>query len=222
MSDPALRQLLEQINGASTEVDRLLLMMKGFNANVEEALKSAAETREMLNSLSPATDRGASRPTAPLAFEPEGRGSLPGVVAGLAGGTPPVGPGQAEDRLDPILPTILAEVVLRLRREWNAGPALLWGLIHPIDKHAVTDLEKRVALLLRNGFFEYSQLLCGLEMLALQLQKGGVLREESVLGCEQRLVQLRNLRSSPVEVPHVDGSGQPLPDQIQGSERHVD
>lgn len=82
----------------------------------------------------------------------------------------------------------LTEVALGLRRAWLAGPALTWKNIQPIHERAGNDFEKRVALALREGFFQFSQLLAGLEVLLLQLRDLGVVREETLLDIEELFV----------------------------------
>ena len=93
---------------------------------------------------------------------------------------------HAEHRLDPSVETRLTEVVLRLRDSWLSSCALQWSDVHSVHEVARNDLEKRIAATLSNGFFEFSQLLCGLEVLLLQSQKLSVVREQPLLGLEQR------------------------------------
>lgn len=78
----------------------------------------------------------------------------------------------------------------RLRVAWLAGPAQLWGDIHPIRMEARGEGEQRIAVALCQGFFQFSQLLAGLEVLLLESQQLGVVREEAVLGLEQLVVEL--------------------------------
>ena len=92
-----------------------------------------------------------------------------------------------EHRLDPFVQARLADVVHRLRASWLAGPALLWGDVHPIRKLAGTDLDQRVATALARGFLQFSQLLAGFEVLVLELKQGGVVSEKRILGIEQLL-----------------------------------
>ncbi|CAG2129254.1 hypothetical protein LMG26411_00145 [Cupriavidus numazuensis] len=82
----------------------------------------------------------------------------------------------------------LADVVLGLRRDWITGLGKYWSGICAIDMAAGTELEKRIATALRYGFFHYAQLLCGLEVLLLQLEELGVVREQTVLGLEELFV----------------------------------
>lgn len=93
----------------------------------------------------------------------------------------------SEHGFDPFVEARLTDVVHRLRRSWLAGPALLWGDVHPIRELARGDLEKRVATALASGFFQFSQFLAGFEVLALELQKSGVVSEKSLLGLEKLL-----------------------------------
>lgn len=82
----------------------------------------------------------------------------------------------------------LTDVVLRLRGAWKSGPALVWGDIHTVDEDALGDFEKRIALTLREGFFNFSQLLCGLEVLLLELHETGIVNEQTLLGVEKLVV----------------------------------
>lgn len=106
-----------------------------------------------------------------------------------------------QHRLDPLIEAKLAKVVHGLRTNWIAHIAGFWGDIHPIDKSAISDLDKRVATALREGFFHFSQLLCGFELLLLKSKELGVVPEESVLGLEKLVVELGNNRSNFVKVP---------------------
>lgn len=92
-----------------------------------------------------------------------------------------------EHRLDPFVEARLADVVQRLRAAWLAGPALLWGDIYPIREAAVAKIDKRVATTLARGFFQFSQFLAGFEVLALELKKSGIVREQSLLSLEKLL-----------------------------------
>lgn len=116
---------------------------------------------------------------------------------GLAGGAlQPAGdaaqqiPGL-EHHLSPAVVATLADVVLRLRRAWLAGPALLWGDVHPIRRAARGELEKRVATAVARGFLQSSDFFAHLEMLLLELQERGVVSEQALLGLEQLVVQGR-------------------------------
>lgn len=92
-----------------------------------------------------------------------------------------------EHGFDSLVEARLTDVVQRLRRSWLVGPALLWDEIHPIRELAGSELEKRIATTLAGGFFQFSQFLAGFEVLALELQERGVVREQSLLGLEQLL-----------------------------------
>ncbi|KRG47369.1 hypothetical protein ARC20_03310 [Stenotrophomonas panacihumi] len=120
------------------------------------------------------------------------------------------------------IPAGLAQVVGDLRRAWVAGPALMWGGINSICKDAASEVDQRVVILLREGFFEFSQFLCGLELLALEIEKSAVLSEEGALGAQQRVVELRKLRSRLVEVSDVDSCGKAFADQIDRGEGRAD
>lgn len=107
-----------------------------------------------------------------------------------------------EHGFDPLVEAKLAQVVQRLRAAWLAGPALLWDDIHPIHKVARSELEKRIAGTLAGGFAQFSQLLCGFEVLLLQLQQLRVVREQTLLGIEQLGVQLGDGVGHQVEIAH--------------------
>lgn len=97
----------------------------------------------------------------------------------------------------------LAEVVHRLCSLWFAGPAAVWSDIHPISEVACIDLEKRIAVALKGGFFHFSQFLCGLEMLLLKSKHGGLELEQSILGIEKLVVDLADCRRELVEISNV-------------------
>lgn len=105
------------------------------------------------------------------------------------------------------IPTRLAEIVGNLRASWLAGPALIWSDLHAVHELASTEVDKRIAILARSGFFQFSQLLCGLEVLLLELQKHGVVHEETLLGCEQLLVDLRDSRCRLIEIADANSRG---------------
>lgn len=100
----------------------------------------------------------------------------------------------------------LTEVSARLRSAWLSGPALLWGDIHPISECARNDLEKRIAMALREGFFNFSQLLCGFEVLLLQIHETGVVSEKTLLGIEKLFVHRDDHAIEHVCVPDRDGA----------------
>lgn len=114
------------------------------------------------------------------------RGAKPGghgsTVIG-AGGSLEHGPyfsGAVEARL--------ADVVHGLRADFVVGPAFHWEAICLVCELAGSELDKRVTTALRQGFLQFSQLLCGLEVLLLQSQQFRVVREETLLGIEKLLV----------------------------------
>ena len=107
---------------------------------------------------------------------------------------------QAQHTLDPLVEARLTKVVQGLRESWIAHMARFWGDIHPIDKVASGQLEKRIATTLSDGFFQFSQFLCGFEVLTLQLRELGVVREQTVLGLEQLLVDLAHRNGDLIEI----------------------
>jgi len=78
--------------------------------------------------------------------------------------------------------------VNRLRQSWLCGPALLWDEIFPISEIAVSQIDKRVAAALCESFFQFSQLLCSLEVLMLQRVKGSTELEKTLLGIEKLFI----------------------------------
>lgn len=110
-----------------------------------------------------------------------------------------------QDDFDPLIVARLADVVGRLRRDWIAHMAIHWGDIHTIDEDARGELEQRVAITLREGFFSFGQLLCGFEVLLLNEQQVGLMLEESILGLEKLVVQLRDCQADLVKVSKADG-----------------
>lgn len=113
---------------------------------------------------------------------------------------------ESQDGFEPVsVEADLAEVVQNLRSAWVAHMAGYWGDIHPIDKKAGNELEQRVATALCDGFFHFSQLLCGFEVLLLQGKHLSVVSEKSILGLEQLVVELRNDRADLVEISKANG-----------------
>ncbi|KVE33148.1 hypothetical protein WS68_13680 [Burkholderia sp. TSV86] len=80
--------------------------------------------------------------------------------------------------------------MLGLRGDWLRSSALRWDRIQAIGENAVTESDKLIASAFREGFVRVSQFLCGLEVLALELQELGVVSEEAVLRFEELLVHL--------------------------------
>ena len=144
----------------------------------------------------------------------DGRLVLAGVALGLTDGAAQsltsacvlgTSPDGLQHRLDPAIEARLAEVVQRLRSSWLSGPALLWHQVHPIHELALTDVEKRVALTLRLGFFQFSQFLAGFEVLLLQLEQLGLVHEELLLSLEELAIDLSDSSRLAVEIAEVHG-----------------
>lgn len=135
----------------------------------------------------------------------------------LADGAPkidrPVVVEALQDGLDPAVIARLTDVMLGLRRQWLASCAESWGGICAISESPGADLEERIATTVRFGFSQFSQFLTGIEVLALQLHELAGVREETLLGLEQKVIGLDELRALFRSVPHVDGSA----DQILGA-----
>lgn len=133
--------------------------------------------------------------SSPASRQGPGLANNEALLAGRAviGGDSVHGAGSLEDSFDALVEAVLTNVVHRLRASWLAGPALLWGDVHPVSKFARSDLDKRIATLLVQGFARYSQLLAGLEVLLRDRKQFGVVSEESLLSLEQLLVDARHL-----------------------------
>lgn len=84
--------------------------------------------------------------------------------------------------------TLLTDVVLRLRKTWCAGPAECWGSVASIRELAVEDRDKRVAATVYEGFVQFSDFLCGLEVLVTQHAKGSADFEKTLRGVEEFVI----------------------------------
>lgn len=95
-------------------------------------------------------------------------------VAGPLGETVMRLGGELQDDFNAVraIETLLTDVVLRLRRTWCAGPAECWSSVAGIREIAVEDLNKRVAATVYEGFVQFSDFLCGLEILLTQHKQG--------------------------------------------------
>lgn len=103
---------------------------------------------------------------------------------------------EAQNNLFPnAVETLLTDVVKGLRADWLATSALRWGQIYPISELANPGLEKHIACFLSELFCSYSQLIAGLEMYLLEVQKGGVMREQALLSLQQLVIHPRDLAS---------------------------
>lgn len=115
--------------------------------------------------------------------------------AGLALGAPgSCAPDMQRRAVAPDVQARLTEVVLRLRMDWTAGPGQCWPLIYPVRDMPGSEFDHRVSRALREGVFCFSQFLGCLEVLLLQREQGSREAEETLLGVEQRLVELGHLR----------------------------
>lgn len=114
---------------------------------------------------------------------------------------------EAQDNLPAIgsVEALLTDVVLRLRANWIAHMGASWPSICAINELASTEIEKRVASLLRESFADFGQLLCGFEVFLLEQQKLSVVSKEAVLGLEQLGIQITDDRCDLVEL--MNGKG---------------
>lgn len=90
-----------------------------------------------------------------------------------------------EHHLSPLIEAPLADVMKSLRAAWLRGPALCWGDVHPIRELARSDLDKRVAFLLIQGFLKCSNFFSILELFVRELDEHGLVSEQRLLGLEQ-------------------------------------
>lgn len=90
-----------------------------------------------------------------------------------------------EHHLSPLVEAALADVMKSLRAGWLRGPAICWGDVHPIRELARSDLDKRVAFLLIQGFLKCLNFFSILELFARELDEHGLVSEERLLGLEQ-------------------------------------
>ncbi|QDL55324.1 hypothetical protein [Rhodoferax aquaticus] len=104
-----------------------------------------------------------------------------------------VGVFKPHDDLRPAIETLLTDVVKGLRRDWLVTSAHRWGQLYPISEVAHTGLEKDVTTFVRQLFCRYSQLVAGLEMYLLQLQQGGVVRQEALLRLQELVIHFADL-----------------------------
>lgn len=123
---------------------------------------------------------------------------------------------DTQHRLSPLVEATLTDVVHRLRASWLAGPALLWGDVHPIRQLARSQLEKCVTTTFARSFLQFSNLLAGFELLVLELEQHGVVSEQRVLRLEKALKEPRGRFADEDSVPHPDGALGDLPGGADG------
>lgn len=104
------------------------------------------------------------------------------------------------------VPTLLTEVVLRLRKHWLDGCAQDWGIVRSVRHLPLPDFDQRVAAALGQGFTHFSQFLAGLEVLLLQRQKFSAEAEQTLLGVEQHVVELRKLCADQLRIAQLQGA----------------
>lgn len=106
--------------------------------------------------------------------------------------------------LEPLVVARLTNVVLGLRSDWVAGCAQRWDDVRLVGEDTRADFDKRVAAALREGFFQFSQFLAGFEVVVLKLQELGVVCEQTLLGLEEKTVQIGDLRRALIEVADLE------------------
>lgn len=124
-----------------------------------------------------------------------------------------------QDHLSPIVEARLTDVVRRLRCAWIAGPALLWHDICAIRELVGSDLDKRVAATVEDGFFEFSQFLAGLEVFVLKLEQLRVVGEQPLLSLEQLRVEVHN---GPRKLIEISNAQRGLSELLGSSDRSGD
>ncbi len=101
--------------------------------------------------------------------------------------------------------TFLTHVVLRLRADWISHMGASWPSVCAVNELAGSEIEKRVARLLRDGFADFGQFLCGLEVFLLQGKQLHVVGKEAVLGLENLGIQITDDRCDLIELMHGQG-----------------
>lgn len=87
-----------------------------------------------------------------------------------------------KNRLDPIfIEAVLANMVRRIRRDWIASLAPYWGDIVAINELSIPETDKRVAVLLRQGFAQFSDFLCFFEYYFVDLHYRNLSREDFLI-----------------------------------------
>ena len=85
-------------------------------------------------------------------------------------------------RLDPIfVEALLTNMVRRMRRDWITAIAPYWGDIVAINELSIPEIDKRVTVLLRQGFAEFSQFLCFFEYYFVDLHYRNLSREDFLI-----------------------------------------
>lgn len=92
-----------------------------------------------------------------------------------------------QNRLDPFAEAGLANVVGSLMDAWIAGPNAVACAIAAQRKEAASDLDQRVFAALIEGLLQFQVFFLHLGQIRLELQKTGVVSEQSLLSLEQLL-----------------------------------
>ena len=106
----------------------------------------------------------------------------------------------AEYRLSPGVETALAQAWNALIGNWRVTFELLGERFADIYKDAARQADKRVMFALMEGLLEFSQFVCGGEMLLLQLRQRGGQTEQALLRIEELAVDLGHRRAELVEI----------------------
>ena len=127
---------------------------------------------------------------------------------------------ESQDGFSPAVIAGLTDIVLRFRSDFNTS--LLRGYlpsIREISELSVGDFDKSVSALLLNGFFQFNDLLCGLEVLLLKFKEVGVVDKEGILRLQDLFIKGGLDVGGFVEVSHVDNIFGCLDGESGGGER---
>lgn len=131
---------------------------------------------------------------------------LSGQVVGSASGAVQHDGPQAllsdQNELSPLVKTALANASHLLVVNWMRSTVEAQKCLRDIDKHAVTQTDKRMLLALRNGCLEASQFLHAYQVLLAQVRKSHVGIEQTVLRFEQLGIDLGDRAGDLVGVVH--------------------
>lgn len=136
-----------------------------------------------------------------------------------AHGTRPIGSAgvEVQDHLPASVKTRLTQVMQRLVCTWYNGGQLCITDFQAIRELANTDLEKRVSAALVHSLLHISQFITCVGILAVKIEKGGVVSEERVLNFEQFAVHLRELTRHLIPVAQLDSGSADVLCEAQGT-----
>lgn len=151
--------------------------------------------------------------------------SLGASPDGFAGGARQVvGTAHAESALQHNLglswpvEALLTDVVIWMCESRLAVPAEWGGGIHSVSKLSRTDLDKRISTTLCEVFFQFSQFLCGFEILMLQRVNGSPEFEKPLLSIKQLFIHGANYFHRLGLVPNRQGSFAEIDGTVDGGD----